>query len=582
MMVKSDGTLATGTWGSCPWEISFSGTLTVHPGMGTDIDLNSYEADNPWADYAGSITTAIFAWEEERKVIAPEKIQGMFMRFSQLETADLSGMDTSSVVCIDDMFGFCTSLESIDMTGWDTSSVKDANAVFNGCSSLKAIDLSGWDTSSLEHMYGMFFGCGALTSLDLSSFDTSKVQTMNSLFSYCSSLVDVVVTSFDLSGLSGKGGGLSAVFNECSSLATLDLSSWSIPKAMKMEDMFKNCSSLKTIYACEDWPLGEPKGFSPTFDGCISLVGGNGTMYSEMHADAYYACIDRDGTPGYFTAKGATVQAVGLSHAAIASIPSQSFTGSDVKPDVFVQIEGKTLEVGVDYTLSYTDNAMPGRASAYITGKGSYTGTRAVSFKIREPFSDVDPMTPHYADIIWLAGEGTDIGYPDGSFHPYDYVSRSDMAAFLYRLSGSQAFTPSAAETACFADVTSSTPHAKEIWWLISQGITGGWTESDGSRTFRPDQPIARCDMSVLLYRVAGEPAYTPIDSEKVFFSDIDSSVPNANEILWLASVGLSVGWTEEDGSRTFRPFEDIARCDMAAFLHRMDKSGFVKMKPVV
>lgn len=579
MKEMPDGTLATGTWGSCPWEISSNGTLTVHPGVGADIDFSSIETDNPWADHAGSITAAVFAQEDDKKVVAPKKIQGLFMRFSQLETADLSGMDMSSVVCIDDMFGFCTSLESIDMTGWDTSSVKDANAVFNGCSSLKTIDLSGWDTSSLEHMYGMFFGCSSLTSLDLSSFDTSKVQTMNSLFSYCSSLVDVDVTSFDLSSLSGKGGGLSAVFNECSSLVTLDLSSWSIPKAMKMEDMFKNCSSLKTIYACEDWPFGELKGFSPTFDGCVSLIGGNGTAYSEAYSDTDFACIDRDSTPGYFTSKEATVRGVGLSHAAIAPIPNQSFTGHEVEPDVTVRFEEKTLEVGVDYALSFSDNAMPGRATASIMGRGSYTGMRAVSFKINEPFPDVDPTTSHYADIIWLAGEGSDIGYPDGSFHPYDYVSRGDMAAFLYHLSGSQTYTPSEVEAASFADVTSSTPHAKEIWWSVSRGIAGGWTESDGSRTFRPDELVARCDLSALLYRVAGEPAYTPSASEKEYYSDVDSTVPHANEILWLASVGLSAGWTEEDGSHTFRPFEDIARCDMAAFLHRMDKGGLVKMK---
>ena len=576
MMEKPDGTLAAGTWGSCPWDISTDGTLTVHPGTGAEIDFNSYESDNPWAAYADSITALVFAQEDEKKVVAPKDIQGLFIRFSQLVTADLSGMDTSSVVCIDDLFGFCSSLESIDMTGWDTSSLKDANAVFNGCSSLKAIDLSGWDTSSLEHMYGMFFGCSSLTSLDLSSFNTSKVQAMNSLFSYCSSLVDVNVTSFDLSSLSGKGGGLSAVFNECSSLVTLDLSSWSIPKAMKMDDMFKNCSSLKTIYACEDWPFGELKGFSPTFDGCISLVGANGTAYADMRADADYACIDRDGTPGYFTAKGAAVQAVGLSHAAIAPIANQPFTGCEVKPGITVQIGGKTLEAGVDYTLTYSSNAMPGRATASITGRGSYTGRRAVSFKILEPFFDVDPTTPHYADIIWLVGEGSGIDYPDGSFRPYDYVTRSDMAAFLYRLSGSPAFTPSDAETACFADVTADTPHAREIWWLVSRGIAGGWTEACGSRAFRPNELIARCDMSALLYRVAGEPAYAPSASEKEYYSDVDSAVPHANEILWLTSVGLSVGWTEDDGSHTFRPFEDIARCDMAAFLHRMANAELV------
>jgi len=38
------------------------------------------------------------------------------------------------------------------------------------------------------------------------------------------------------------------------------------------------------------------------FNGCTSLVGGNGTTYNSSHTDATYARIDRAGTPGYFTA----------------------------------------------------------------------------------------------------------------------------------------------------------------------------------------------------------------------------------------------------------------------------------------
>ena len=33
-LAPQDGNIASGTWGTCPWEIDAQGTLTVHPGVG--------------------------------------------------------------------------------------------------------------------------------------------------------------------------------------------------------------------------------------------------------------------------------------------------------------------------------------------------------------------------------------------------------------------------------------------------------------------------------------------------------------------------------------------------------------------
>ena len=44
------------------------------------------------------------------------------------------------------------------------------------------------DTSEITNMYAMFYECSSLTTLDLSSFDTSAVTSMVSMFSGCSSL----------------------------------------------------------------------------------------------------------------------------------------------------------------------------------------------------------------------------------------------------------------------------------------------------------------------------------------------------------------------------------------------------------
>jgi hypothetical protein len=73
------------------------------------------------------------------------------------------------------------------------------------------------------------------------------------------------------------------------------------------------------------------------------------------------------------------------------------------------------------------------------------------------------------------------------------------MAAFLYRFAGKPAFTPPAVSP--FSDVTPSTPFYKEITWLASTGITGGF--SDG--TFRPLGTVKRDAMAAFLFRFDGK-----------------------------------------------------------------------------
>ena len=76
--------------------------------------------------------------------------------------------------------------------------------------------------------------------------------------------------------------------------------------------------------------------------------------------------------------------------------------------------------------------------------------------------------------------------------------------------------------------------------------------------------------MAAFLYRIAGSPSYSPSAADREYFTDVKGSTPHAKEIRWLGSVGVSEGWTEDDGTRTFRPLDTIKRQDMAAFLHRM------------
>ena len=186
-------------------------------------------------------------------------------------------------------------------------------------------------------------------------------------------------------------------------------------------------------------------------------------------------------------------------------------------------------------------------------------------------FSDVDSNIAHSDDIDWLADKKISTGWSgtDGAreFRPYKDVARADMAAFLYRLAGEPAYTAPA--TSPFKDVNPSIAHYKEICWLAEKGISQGWSVS-GGKEFRPYASVARCDMAAFLYRMAGSPSYTVSGSP---FIDCNSKTPHYKEVCWLASTGVSAGW-DVSGGKEFRSYNNVARADMAAFLHRMKDKG--------
>ena len=63
------------------------------------------------------------------------------------------------------LFGGLYAMEALDLSGLDTSRVTNMSDMFYGCFSLRSLDLSGWDTSGVEGMWGMFAGCPSLSSL---------------------------------------------------------------------------------------------------------------------------------------------------------------------------------------------------------------------------------------------------------------------------------------------------------------------------------------------------------------------------------------------------------------------------------
>ena len=114
----------------------------------------------------------------------------------------------------------------------------------------------------------MFRCCSSLTSIDLSSFNSSNVNNMRGMFYSCSSLKSVNLSSFNTNNVNNMRG----MFKKCTSLQSLDLSSFDITKANNLDSMFANCYNLKFLdLSSFDTTNININNMSNMFDGCCSL-----------------------------------------------------------------------------------------------------------------------------------------------------------------------------------------------------------------------------------------------------------------------------------------------------------------------
>ena len=112
---------------------------------------------------------------------------------------------------------------------------------FSEMGKLETIEgMENLNTDGVASMYAMFNECSSLKSIDLSALKTDNVTNMSYAFTGCSSL-----TSLDLSGFkTDKVTNMCGMFMRCSSLTSLDVSGFNTANVTDMSSMFGGCSSL--------------------------------------------------------------------------------------------------------------------------------------------------------------------------------------------------------------------------------------------------------------------------------------------------------------------------------------------------
>ena len=168
----------------------------------------------------------------------------MFRDSKKLTSLDLSNFNTFKVIYMNNMFYNCTSLTKLNLNSFDTSKVVNMSHIFDGCSNLENVDLSNFNTSNVINMEGVFQNDTNLKEIKLGdNFKTNKVTTMLAMFASCSSLKRVDLSNFDTSNVTT----MQSMFYKCENLELLDLSSFKTNKVTNMYCMFAYCTSLKTI-----------------------------------------------------------------------------------------------------------------------------------------------------------------------------------------------------------------------------------------------------------------------------------------------------------------------------------------------
>lgn len=147
-----------------------------------------------------------------------------------------------------------------------------------------------------------------------------------------------------VASISGKSAPY-GTFENCSSLESII-----IPDTVSEigSAAFKNCSSLETAVV----PGSVTEIADDAFDGCDNL-----TIVCFENSYVYTYAVEKN---------------IKVSTFVIAPIPNQTYTGSEIKPEVSVTFSGNPLHKNIDFGVSYANNINAGEADVTVKGKGDY------------------------------------------------------------------------------------------------------------------------------------------------------------------------------------------------------------------
>lgn len=169
-------------------------------------------------------------------------------------------------------------------------------------------------------------------------------------------------------------------------------------------------------------------------------------------------------------------------------------------------------------------------------------------------FSDVAASDWFAGSAVYVRDNGLMTGTTPTTFNPNGTTSRGQIAAILYRASGS----PADDRGTVFPDVADTAYYAAASRWASANSIVTGYTNGN----FGPNDPITRQQLAAILWRYAGSPSA----SRGQDYADEGTISSYASTAVdWARDNGIITGKT----GNLFDPNGRATRAQAAVILHR-------------
>ena len=202
-----------------------------------------------------------------------------------------------------------------------------------------------------------------------------------------------------------------------------------------------------------------------------------------------------------------------------------------------------TAKMGTKYAYKYR---------AYLNGAWSpFTIASSITFN---PFQDVSEDDGYFSRLAWAYNNKV-VAHDTDLFRPHESCTRGEFAEMLYNLAGRPSVK---GKTHPFTDVPSE--YEKAITWAYNKKIIAGTTPT----TFSPESNVQRCQIVLMLWKMAGRPKV----SVKNPFTDVSSSASSYKAVLWAVKNKITSGTS----ATTFSPNDNCARYQLVTFLYKFNK----------
>ena len=190
-------------------------------------------------------------------------------------------------------------------------------------------------------------------------------------------------------------------------------------------------------------------------------------------------------------------------------------------------------------------------------------------------FPDCNPNEWYASAVTYVSDKGLITGYNDGTFGPYDNVTRGQLVTILWRMEGKPV-----SSSAGFSDVSSSDFYYSAALWAQKNGVIKGY----GDGTFGGERLLTREEAAVMLANYANFKGYDTA-SDKTALKNIsrwrEADSWALDSLGWCVDQGLMSGKDTPSGAY-LDPMGSTWRSAMAKMIMVLDRDVFGNPEPTV